>query len=131
MSNSNSPLKPSYLLPHENKELKLMLAGTKPLAFFSAENGQTPEDVGDAEFQKYVDDKIIKLYTIDNVNYQTRIYCLPTEEWRAKLILLIRSPEVIKLTSNIFTSNDLHRLDGILLGYSKGSVEQFVANLSK
>jgi hypothetical protein len=33
------PLKPSYLLPHENKELKLMLADEKPLALFSAENG--------------------------------------------------------------------------------------------
>jgi hypothetical protein len=78
-----------------------------------------------------VDNKTIKLYTIDNANYQTRVYCLPTEEWRAKLILLIRNPEVMNLTNNMFTSDDLHRLDGILLGYSKESVDKFIANLSK
>jgi hypothetical protein len=131
MPTLTKPLKPNYLLPHENKELKLMLAGEKPLALFSAESGLTSEDVGDAEFKKYVDNKSIKLYTIDNANYQTRVYCLPTEEWRAKLILLIRNPEVVNLTNNMFTSDDLHRLDGILLGYSKESVEKFIANLSK
>ncbi len=123
--------KPNYLLPHENTELELMLTGQKKLALFSADNGLTAEDVGDAGFEKYVDDGTIIMYTINNTefNYQTRIYCLPTEEWRAKIVLLMRDPDCSPFINKLFTGKDLHRLDGAILGYPKKSIEEFINNL--
>lgn len=115
--------------PHNGIELKLMISGEKPLAVFTAEPGMSPEYIGDLEFIPYVESgEIIKFSDCDKESgVEWRLYCLPSEEWRAKLSLMIlkscRDGDVRK----IFTVSDLHRLEGTLLGYSKESIEMFVA----
>ncbi|MER9134870.1 hemin receptor [Mesorhizobium sp. M0047] len=116
--------------PHNGRELELMLRGDKPMALFAAEPGVDAEDIGEAHFKQFVDEgRILKFSQVDpKTSVEERSYCLPTEEWRCKLSLLIarmcRSGEAF----DVFTSNDLARLEGALLGYSKESVEAFVAH---
>ena len=52
-------------------------------------------------------------------------YCLPTEEWRVKLLELIET--ALEAGAHPFTIEDLHRIDGALLGYSKEDIEFFLA----
>ncbi|MFB9985349.1 hemin receptor [Mesorhizobium kowhaii] len=121
---------PAGVGPHNGRELEMMLRGDKPMALFSAEPGMDTEDVGDAHFKPFVDEgRILKFSHIDpGTSVEERRYCLPTEEWRCKLSLLIarlcRSGEAF----DVFTSNDLARLEGTLLGYPKESVEAFIAH---
>ncbi|MGX5849553.1 hemin receptor [Mesorhizobium sp. PL10] len=116
--------------PHNGRELELMLQSDKPMALFAAEPGVNAEDVGDAGFKPFVEEgRILKFTQIDpRTSVEERRYCLPTEEWRCKLSSLIsrmcRSGEAF----DVFTSNDLARLEGALLGYSKEDVEVFVAH---
>jgi hypothetical protein len=119
--------------PHNHIELQLMLEGTKPLAVFFAEEGMPPEIVGDAEFDRYVQEERIIRFIEDfpERGYQLRAYCLPSEEWRAKLrILMARQGASLVEFRELFSAEDLHRMDGFLLGYDKTDVEAFIA-LSK
>lgn len=116
--------------PHNGRELELMLQGDKPMALFGAEPGMDAEDVGDTGFAPFVEEgRILKFTHIDpKTSVEDRRYCLPTEEWRCKLSLLIsrmcRSGEAF----DIFTSNDLARLEGTLLGHSKEDIEAFIVH---
>ncbi|MBZ9799918.1 hemin receptor [Mesorhizobium sp. ES1-4] len=120
---------PAGIGPHNHRELQLMLSGMKPMALFVAEPGMDAEDIGDAKFKPFVDEgRILKFTYVDPVtSIEERRYCLPTEEWRCKLSQLIsrmcRSGEAF----SVFTSNDLARLEGTLLGYPKEDIEAFVA----
>lgn len=118
--------------PHNGRELDLMLAGEKPFALFSAEPGMMPDQVGDADFASYVErGEILRFIHIDpTTGIESRRYCLPTEEWRAKLSELIWRMCLDGTAREIFSSSDLHRLEGALLGYSKESVEAFVARIA-
>lgn len=119
---------PPVIGPHNGRELEMMLRGDKPMALFAAEPGMDAEDVGDSHFKPFIDEgRILKFtHTDPETSVEERRYCLPTEEWRCKLSLLIslmcRSGEAF----DVFTSNDLARLEGALLGYPKESVEAFV-----
>lgn len=121
---------PTGVGPHNGHELELMLQGDKPMALFAAEPGMDAEDIGDAGFKPFVEEgRILRFAQIDpETSVEERRYCLPTEEWRCKLSLLIsrmcRSGEAF----DTFTSNDLARLEGALLGYSKEDIEVFVAH---
>jgi hypothetical protein len=121
---------PPGIGPHNGRELEMMLQGEKPMALFSAEPGMDAEDIGDAHFKPYVaEGYILKFSHFDPAtSIEERRYCLPTEEWRCKLSLLIsrmcRSGEAF----GVFTTDDLFRLEGTLLGYSKESIEAFVAH---
>ncbi|QKD04348.1 hemin receptor [Mesorhizobium loti] len=121
---------PPGIGPHNGRELELMLQGDKPMALFAAEPGMDIEDIGDAAFEPFVEEGLIlKFSNIDpGTSIEERRYCLPTEEWRCKLSLLIsqmcRSGEAF----DVFTSNDLARLEGTLLGYSKDDIEAFVVH---
>ncbi|TPI51208.1 hemin receptor [Mesorhizobium sp. B3-1-3] len=116
--------------PHNGRELQMMLRGEKPMALFSAEPGMKAEDIGDAHFKPFVDEgRILKFSYIDpETSIEERRYCLPTEEWRCKLSQMIsrmcRSGEAF----DVFTTNDLARLEGTLLGYPKDSIEAFIAH---
>lgn len=124
------PTVPPGVGPHNGRELELMLQGDKSMALFAAEPGMDADDIGDAGFAPFVDEGRILKFTqiVPKTSVVERCYCLPTEEWRCKLSLLIsrmcRSGEAF----DIFTSNDLARLEGALLGYSKEDVEVFVAH---
>ncbi|TIT00826.1 hemin receptor [Mesorhizobium sp.] len=121
---------PPGIGPHNGRELEMMLRGEKPMALFAAEPGMDAEDIGDARFKPYVaEGYILKFSHFDPAtSIEERRYCLPTEEWRCKLSLLIsrmcRSGEAF----DVFTSNDLARLEGALLGYPKEDIEVFIAH---
>jgi hypothetical protein len=124
------PTVPPGVGPHNGRELELMLQGDKPMALFAAEPGMDAEDIGDAGFETFVEEgRILKFAHINPETFvEERRYCLPTEEWRCKLSLLIsrmcRSGDAFE----VFTSNDLVRLEGALLGYSKEDIEVFVSH---
>ena len=119
----------SHIGPHEGRELELMLSGVKPMAMFWLEPGMDHADVGDAGFDQYVSQgQILKFTDIDpESSVETYRYCLPTEEWRAKLSQLVAHMCRDRTAFDVFTTPDLSRLEGMLLGYPKESVEAFVA----
>lgn len=119
-----------HIGPHEGKELELMLSGSKPMALFWRELGMPDDHVGDSGFAKHVDEgRILKFTECEpDRSIETYRYCLPTEEWRAKLSTLISRMCTDGTAFEIFTPHDLGRLEGTLLGYSKESIEAFVAN---
>ncbi|RUX74099.1 hemin receptor [Mesorhizobium sp. M7A.F.Ca.US.006.04.2.1] len=121
---------PKGIAPYNGRELELMLRGDKPMALFAAEPGMDTEDVGDAHFGPIVEEgRILKFSQVDSkTSVEERCYCLPTEEWRCKLSLLIARMCRSEAAFDVFTPNDLARLEGTLLGYSKESVEAFVAH---
>lgn len=123
------PEKDKRIGPHNGRELELMLAGQKPAAMFSAEEGMAPEDVGDADFAPHVESGRLKrfVHSTDDGRCEMRVYVLPTEEWRAKLLIHIDKYINDPVFRQTFTTDDLFRLDGALLGYDKDDIEFFVA----
>lgn len=113
--------------PHNYKELELMLAGLKPMAHFSIEL-DFPETAIDQGFDQHVKSGKIKKYCVkstDGPPIERRYYYLEGEEWRVKISELIWKCISLKLLSG-FTPDDLHRLDGWLLGYTKEDIEDFI-----
>ncbi len=106
-----------------------MLSGAKPMALFWLEPGMDAEDVGHTDFEEYVSQgRILKFVDFDPVtSIETYRYCLPTEEWRVKLSQLIGRMCREGTAHSVFTTADLARLEGMLLGYPKESVEAFIA----
>jgi hypothetical protein len=106
-----------------------MLSGAKPMALFSLEPGMDPEDVGNAGFEEHVSQgRILRFVDFDpQTAIETYRYCLPTEEWRAKLSQLIARMCREGTAHGVFTPADLARIEGMLLGYPKECVEAFVA----
>jgi len=115
---------------HNGRELKLMLVGLKPMAMFIAEDAIAPELVGDAEFEPYVaQGRIIKfVYRNEELKFERRCYCLPTEEWRGKLSNLIFQMSCERDMTSLFAPEDRTRIDGFLLGYAKKSTEKHIEN---
>jgi hypothetical protein len=116
---------------HNGRELELMLAGAKPMASFLADDAVPSELVGDAEFQPYVDSGKIKKFVTRNeeLAFELRTYCLPSEEWRCKLKDLISRLSWAGNIEGVFDRLDRERIDGFLLGYSKVSVEEHIAKV--
>lgn len=110
-----------------------MLSGKKPMALFSLEPGMDPDDVGDSGFDEHVSQgRILKFVDIDSTtSVETYRYCLPTEEWRAKASALLSRMCRDGTAFETFTSADLSRLEGTLLGYSKQDIEAFVDRSTK
>jgi hypothetical protein len=113
--------------PHVGRELQLMLAGQKPMAKFTIEEGMDPKYCG-VEFEPHVaSGRFIKFSTTGNPPIVERVwYCQHGEEWRAKLDQVIEEKLLDGTVWNAFTSADLARVDGFLLGYSKTCIEHFV-----
>jgi len=116
---------------HNGRELELMLAGLKPMASFVAEDTVPPELIGDLEFAPYVENgSIIKMvYRNDELAFEMRCYCLPSEEWRGKLSNLIFQLSCEGKLNGVFDRVDRERIDGMLLGYSKRSTEEHIVIL--
>ena len=105
--------------PHEDKELELMIAGTKPAAIIGSESL--------ADFKPYIKDKTLVLATKFKGGGGATVYIvtLPNEQWRGPQIekqfmkmkqFPIGSPET-KLS---------HTKMGLLLGYSKEDIRHFL-----
>lgn len=111
--------------PHEGRELSLMLDGSKPLARFTREVGAKTYAEVDAAFKPYVKRGTVQRFAFKSGGVERIYFCLPTEEWRVKLLELIDT--ALEIGAHEFTIYDLHRIDGALLGYSKADVEFFIA----
>jgi hypothetical protein len=128
MSQQADPQLPQGIGPHEDRELELLLAGTKPLARISYES-QAWFTEDEPLYQPHVEAGTIKRFTsaFDQPPIQTVYYCLPTEEWRVKLMetmcTLWRQPD-----HGGYTIDDYSRIEGYLLGYSKTDIETFITH---
>jgi hypothetical protein len=106
---------------HTNRELELMLQGTKPLAAFSEvfELSYDEEIIPEQAFAPHIaQGTIIKreLIFIGPLNKKSRrvLYALPSEVWRIDAYLLMW--EVAKKTG---WNESLERIEGRLLGYAE------------
>jgi hypothetical protein len=105
--------------PHEGKELALMLSGEKPMAHFTIEPNYAPDTEA---FQPHVKSgRIIQMRVPIDRGCEKLYFCLPGEEWRAKLLQFV----LFQAEWNL-TAEDLHRMDGFLLGYDAHSVQEFI-----
>ncbi len=113
--------------PHVGRELELMLSGQKPMAKFTIEADMDPKYCG-VEFEPYVvNGCFVKFSMPAKAPIIERVwYCQPGEEWRAKIDQVIEEKLADGSVWKKFTSADLARIDGFLLGYSKTCIEHFV-----
>ena len=114
--------------PHEGFELDLLLKGEKPLAKFTVE-GLDPDY--EAQFELAINRGEIlgfKFPSDRDRRLDRRYYCLPGEEWRVKLLELLYG-QTSEHILNKFTEEELHRLDGALLGYSSADIDAFICKL--
>lgn len=114
--------------PHNGKELELMLSGQKPMAYFVVMDAPYEGEVGNEGFEDYVQNgTFVKIIAKnEHMPYSIYYYCLPCEVWRAKLSSLMMNLRSNN-QANDFTAEDLHRIDGYLLGYDKEAIDYFVA----
>jgi hypothetical protein len=116
--------------PHEGRELELLLAGVKPLARLHSEpaTGFT-EDLTPFEPHVKAGTLLHKDVPSEDGLYIAHYFYLPGEEWRIKILELAMTTFKQPGRSSL-TSEDLHRLDGTLLGYTKEEVDFFIKNLN-
>lgn len=113
--------------PHNGRELELMLSGEKKFARFTLEL-DSPHEVGDEEFAPHVESGRIRKHVVlseTGPRCERRYYYLDGEEWRVKLDLLITRCLHTAMVPD-FGPEDLHRMDGWLLGYAAEDIEDFV-----
>jgi hypothetical protein len=117
---------------HTNRELKLMLAGKKPLAVFSE---VVPEEVEldvipEKYFAKYVDcGRFIKrevFLSFEERVIRTVFYALPEESWRIDAYLLMK-----KVVGKVGWSEELQRMEGTLLGYDDRQNDAYIETFLK
>jgi len=125
-------LTPSFVGPHEGRELELMLAGTKPLCMFVEEVPCEVELFPEAEFDALVaEGRLLKnvssnlVATPQGTKEPVRrvLYCLPHEEWRINAMMMI-----LQLYHSLSPGwrPDLDRAIGLLLGYERADIERFL-----
>ena len=120
---------PPDIGPHEDRELELMLPGTKPLAMFSEPVG-SPHDFPEADFAPYVADGTLvrreMIYQSEGPGLPGRIvyFALAGEEWRIEAMHRINERLFVHGEP---TSLDTERQIGRLLGYSEADIEQFIS----
>src|SRR4051794_16895636 len=97
-SASESRTAPAFIGPHEERELELMLAGTKPLSMFLQDVEFEFELFPEEDFDRAVaQGKLIKHVTMEmmtdhqgrDIELRRVFYALPGEEWRIKAFLLV------------------------------------------
>jgi len=113
--------------PHEGRELELLLVGEKPVARFRLD-GLSEEY--ERSFREAVErGRIVEFDFPDpDPHLHRRFYCLHGEEWRVKVMDLIDRLLAGHALMG-FTEEDLHRLDGTLLGYERGDIDLFIEQI--
>lgn len=122
---------PPGIGPHNDRELELMLAGTKPMAMFS-DAVHVSDYFPDADFAPHVAaGKIIRVEEIiPDEPYDIRylFFALPGEEWRvAEALTLRRNLWAGKVTDH----DEASRRMGELLGYRAEDIEAFLEYSTK
>lgn len=116
---------PPGIGPHEGRELELLLTGEKPVARFRL-NGLSEEY--EVEFRDAVarGDILEFDFPASEPHLHRRYYCRRGEEWRVKLLELIERSLADRSLAGYFSEEDLHRLDGTVLGYDRADIERFI-----
>jgi hypothetical protein len=117
--------------PHEDRELELMKAGTKPMSMFIEEVPSSKTYFPEREFDQLVSEgKLVKYVSMEVItgsdgqtnNFRRVLYSLPSEQWRIKSILLVH--EIYSALRSGWRP-DLDRVIGALLGYNTEDIEYF------
>jgi hypothetical protein len=128
--------KPSFLGPHEGRELEFMLAGKKHLSYFFFETGAAfPKEI---EFDAHVargflvKDEFVEQFISPEDGQETSardiLYATASEAWRIPAMRMIQA---IYRRLGPGWRPDLERAVGSLLGYDPEDVEAFIENLVK
>ena len=117
-------------LVHTNRELGLMLRGTKPLAYFMDIVGREPDICIRywRKFDRHVDaGRLMKREVIEpcpdlpQLEYRRLLYALPGHEWRVDAMLaLLNEPGA--------WSGDRERRFGELLGYEAWQIDYWLTH---
>ncbi|MBR9901947.1 MAG: hemin receptor [Rhodospirillales bacterium] len=117
---------PPGIGPHNDRELELMLAGTKPMAMFS-DAVHVSDYFPEADFAPHVETgRIVRVEEIiprppHHMRYL--LYALPGEEWRIEEALVM----VRNLCAGTVKDHDADSARmGALLGYSDEEIEAFM-----
>jgi hypothetical protein len=120
---------------HTNRELLLMLSGSKPLSFFcSSVSNPSDEDIPEELFDAYVKlGAIKKAERVDALNPMSPLvrnrnvlYALPAEEWRfAEFFTVLEKGRLKGWTE------ELTRRQGTLLGYEDWQNDAFIEMVFK
>ncbi|MBR1210176.1 hypothetical protein [Bradyrhizobium sp. JYMT SZCCT0180] len=128
---------PSFVGPHDGRELQLMLEGKKHLSMFLIEDDVEYEDYPDKRFDaltlegRFVKDvRVERFPLVDGAEMGTRriLYATAGEAWRIPAMLMIQD---IYRTLVPGWRPDLERAIGWLLGYDRSDVELFVEWLAR
>ena len=131
-------VRPSFLGPHEGRELELMLEGKKHLNRFYFEVGIERSVFPEDEFDLQVangflvkDERIeesISRETGELTSSRSILYAAANEAWRIPAMRMIQD---IYQRMEPGWRPDLERMKGALLGYDPQDVESFIKNLVK
>jgi hypothetical protein len=118
---------PDGIGPHEGRELELLLTGEKPVARFRLD-GLSEEY--ETRFREAVEQgRILEFdFPAPQRHLHRRFYCRHGEEWRVKVMDLIDRLLADRTLAG-FSEEDLHRLDGTLLGYQKTDIDLFIERM--
>jgi hypothetical protein len=125
------PNPPSYLGPHEGRELELMRSGVKPLSMFTEDVPSEYEIFDEKEFDRLVEQKTLlkgeRTETISTRNgvYKLRrvLYAQESQGWRIPAMFLVN--DVYRSLIPGFRP-DLERMTGLLLGYDRADIEMYI-----
>jgi hypothetical protein len=129
-------VRPSFLGPHEGRELEFMLAGKKHLSMFSLEAGIDREIFPEREFDlhvaegRFVKDVRVEKFILEGIenSMQSILYARASEAWRISAMRMIQD---VYYSMGPGWRPDLERAIGSLLGYDRNDVELFIERLSK
>jgi hypothetical protein len=131
-------VRPSFLGPHEGRELELMLEGKKHLSYFYLEVGIErsvfPEDEFDLQVAKGLLVKDVRVEesvspeTGEMTSWRNILYATIREAWRIPAMRMIQD---IYQRVRPGWRPDLERVKGSLLGYDPQDVEMFVERLTQ
>ncbi len=119
---------PPGIGPHNDRELELMLAGTKPMAMFS-DAAHVSDYFPEADFAPHVEaGRIIRIEEIipkEPYDMRYLFYALPGEAWRIEeALVMCRS-----LCAGTVKDHDTDSARmGELLGYLREDIETFLAH---
>ena len=130
-------VRPSFLGPHEGRELELMLAGKKHLSVFFLEEGIEREIFPERQFDLHVaqgiflkDVRVVNYVSADGEEMSARsvLYATAGEAWRIPAMRMI---EDVYYSMGRGWRPDLERVIGSLLGYDRNDVELFIERLPR
>jgi len=118
----------SHMVSHTNRELTLMLAGSKPLAAFLLDGDLTEDQAFSGQpFQAHVEaGRILRFETEvqqNGLSMRRILFTLPGEEWRVEAYCRLMD------SMSEGWSDAKERQEGILLGYTDAENDAHIARL--